>query len=50
MDICSQYERKIVLTGRSNGATAKQLGDYILGTIADPKLDSRWEGYVQGKS
>jgi isocitrate dehydrogenase (NAD+) len=49
MDICSQYERKVVLTGRSNGATAKQLGDYILETVADPKLDSRWEGYVQKK-
>jgi isocitrate dehydrogenase (NAD+) len=49
MDICSQYERKVVLTGRSNGATAKQLGDYILETVADPKLDSRWESYVQKK-
>jgi isocitrate dehydrogenase (NAD+) len=49
MDICSQYERKVVLTGRSNGATAKQLGDYILDTVADPKVDSRWESYVQAK-
>src|ERR1041384_4237156 len=49
MDICSMYEKKVVLTGRQNGATAKQLGDYILDTVADPKLDSRWDVYVQKK-
>src|ERR1041384_5696366 len=47
MDICSMYEKKVVLTGRPNGATAKQLGDYILDTVADSKLESRWDSYVQ---
>jgi isocitrate dehydrogenase (NAD+) len=49
MDVCSMYEKKVVLTGRPNGATAKQLGDYILDTVADPKLESRWDSYVQKK-
>jgi isocitrate dehydrogenase (NAD+) len=49
MDVCSMYEKKVVLTGRPNGATAKQLGDYILDTVADPKLESRWDAYVQKK-
>lgn len=49
LDICGQYERKVVLTGRSNGATAQQLGDYVLDTVADSNLDKRWEAYVQGK-
>jgi hypothetical protein len=39
----------VVLTGRSNGATAQQLGDYVLDTVADSNLDKRWEAYVQGK-
>lgn len=47
LDICGQYERKVVLTGRSNGATAKELGDYILATVADVELDARWEAYVK---
>lgn len=47
LDVCGQYERKVVLTGRSNGATAKELGDYILSTVGDAKLDSRWEGFVK---
>ncbi len=49
MDVCSMYEKKVVLTGRPNGATAKQLGDYILDTVNDPKLESRWDAYVQKK-
>ena len=49
LDICGQYERRVVLTGRPTGATARELGDYVLDTVADSKLDSRWEGYVQAK-
>ncbi|MGH7831656.1 MAG: isocitrate/isopropylmalate family dehydrogenase [Candidatus Binatia bacterium] len=49
LDICGQYERKVPITGRSNGATAQEFGDYVLETIADSKLDARWEAYVHGK-
>jgi len=49
MDVCSQHERKVVLTGRPNGATAKQLGDYILDTVNDPKLETRWDAYIHAK-
>jgi len=48
-DICGQYERKVVLTGRSNGATAKEFGDYVLDTVAGSNVDARWEGYVHKK-
>jgi isocitrate dehydrogenase (NAD+) len=47
LDLCGQYEKKLVITGRSTGATAQQLGDYVLDTVADSKLDARWEGYVR---
>ena len=46
LDICGQYEKKVVMTGRKDGGTAQQLGDYILETIADPKIEERWKGYV----
>ncbi len=47
LDVCGQYERKVVLTGRSNGATGKEFGEYIMATVDDSKLKSRWEGYVK---
>jgi len=48
-DVCGQYERKVVLTGRSNGATVREFGGYVLDTVADSNLDARWEAYVRGK-
>ena len=46
LDICGQYEKKIVMTGRSTGATGKELGDYLMATVQDSRLESRWESYV----
>ncbi len=46
LDICGQYEKKIVMTGRSTGATAKDFGDYLMATVEDAKLQARWERYV----
>jgi isocitrate dehydrogenase (NAD+) len=46
LDICGQYEKKVVMTGRKDGGTADQLGNYILETINDPKIEERWKGYV----
>jgi isocitrate dehydrogenase (NAD+) len=47
LDVCGQYERKVLTTGRSTGATAKEYGDYILDTVKDSTLGSRWEAYVK---
>jgi len=33
LDICTQKERKVVITGRADGATSAQLADYIMETI-----------------
>lgn len=33
LDICTQKEKKIVITGRSDGATSAELADYIMDTI-----------------
>ena len=46
LDICGQYERKVVLTGRNTGGTGAEFADYLMETIGDPGLDARWESYV----
>jgi isocitrate dehydrogenase (NAD+) len=48
LDICGQYEKKLVVTGRPTGATGEAFTNYLMETIQDPKLQSRWEGYVKG--
>ena len=49
LDICGQYEKKLVTTGRSNGATCKEFGDYVMATLQDSKLKSRWEAFAYAK-
>lgn len=45
LDICTQFEKKCVMTGRSNGATGAQFADYIMETVQDPKLEAKWRRY-----
>jgi len=47
LDLCTQYEKKLVMTGRNTGATTKDFGAYILDTVNDPKLDSKWGAAVK---
>jgi isocitrate dehydrogenase (NAD+) len=47
LDVCGQYEKKIVMTGRSNGATSAQFGEYLMQTVEDPSLEARWDSYVK---
>ena len=46
IDVCGQYERKIVMTGRSTGATSAEFGQYLMDTVADSTLEDRWQEYV----
>jgi len=48
LDICGQYEHKVVMTGRSTGATGTQFTDYMLDTMKDSKLKARWDAYLMG--
>ena len=43
MDLCGQYEKKLVMTGRDTGATTADFGDYVVDTVRDPQLESRWQ-------
>lgn len=45
LEICSQYERKLKLTGRSDGAIGEDYAKYIMDTVKDPDLESKWQGY-----
>lgn len=46
LDICGQYERKVVTTGRDTGATSEEYGKYLMETVEDPSVEPRWEAYV----
>ncbi len=48
LDVCGQYEKKQVITGRQTGATGREFTDYVLAWLADPKLEDTWEGYIKG--
>ncbi|MBI4753394.1 isocitrate/isopropylmalate dehydrogenase family protein, partial [Candidatus Desantisbacteria bacterium] len=35
LDICGQYEKKIVITGREDGATSGEFADYVMETVRE---------------
>ncbi|MFH1560318.1 MAG: isocitrate/isopropylmalate family dehydrogenase [Chloroflexota bacterium] len=45
LDICGQYERKLVMTGQSTGATGTEFGEYLMTTVQEPDMESRWAQY-----
>ncbi|NIM13855.1 MAG: isocitrate/isopropylmalate dehydrogenase family protein [Candidatus Aminicenantes bacterium] len=45
LDICQQYEKRLVITGRSNGATGEEFGNYLMETIELPNLEEKWQSY-----
>jgi isocitrate dehydrogenase (NAD+) len=45
LDTCGQYERKLKITGRSDGATGAEFAEYIVETLQSPDLESKWRSY-----
>jgi len=45
LDICAKYERKLKITGRADGATGAEYGEYVLSVVAEPDLQDRWNEY-----
>ncbi len=45
LDICAMYDKKVAVTGRSDGATGDEFGDYVMSTVEDAALESRWQTY-----
>ncbi|MDH3196830.1 MAG: isocitrate/isopropylmalate family dehydrogenase [Candidatus Krumholzibacteria bacterium] len=49
LDICGSLEKKLVMTGRDDGATGDEFIKYLMDTVKDAKLVSRWQGYQPKK-
>jgi len=47
LDICGQYEKKLVLTGRDTGCTGAEYSNYLMETLQSPGLKDKWEGYTK---
>ena len=47
LDICGQYEKKLTITGRDTGASAEEFGNYLMETMEDTTLKTRWENYTK---
>ncbi|MBC7262527.1 MAG: isocitrate/isopropylmalate dehydrogenase family protein, partial [Chloroflexi bacterium] len=45
LDICSQFERKVQVTGRPGGATGAEYAEYLIETLQSPDLESKWQSY-----
>jgi isocitrate dehydrogenase (NAD+) len=45
LDVCAIYDRKAVITGRRDGATARQFGDHVIAALSDTGLAARWNSY-----
>lgn len=47
LDICGLYEKKLTITGRDTGTTAEEFGNYLMDTMKDPNIKTRWEKYTK---
>jgi isocitrate dehydrogenase (NAD+) len=47
LDICGQYEKKLVITGRDTGTTGAELANYLMETLQNPGLKEKWESYTK---
>ncbi len=42
LEICSNYEKKLEITGRKDGATGSEFSEYLMETLSDPDLDEEY--------
>ncbi|NIM89519.1 MAG: isocitrate/isopropylmalate dehydrogenase family protein [Candidatus Aminicenantes bacterium] len=47
LDVCGNYEKKLVITGRDTGSTGEDYASYLMETIQDPNLKEKWENYTK---
>ncbi len=47
LDICGQYEKKLVITGRDTGCTGAEYANYLMETLQSPGLNDKWENYTK---
>jgi isocitrate dehydrogenase (NAD+) len=42
MDVCTLFEKKVVVTGRPTGAKGSEFADYLVETLKNPRLEEKW--------
>jgi len=47
LDVCGNYEKKLVITGRDTGVTGAEYANYLMETMQDPNLKEKWENYTK---
>lgn len=47
LDICGSLEKRISMTGRSTGADGNEYVGYLMDTMKDSELESRWKSYQE---
>lgn len=47
IDICGNFEKKLVITGRDTGATGADYAQYLMDTMVDPTLEDRWNEFQE---
>ncbi len=45
LDVCGNYEKKLVVTGRPTGAKGSDFANYIMETLQDPGLEKKWQSF-----
>ena len=45
LEICGQFEKKLVVTGRPGGATGEEFSNYLMETLSRDDLEERWKSY-----
>ncbi len=46
LDVCCQFEKRLVMTGRDTGATGDEFAQYVMDTVQRPDLEQVWRKYV----
>ncbi len=46
LEMCGQFEKKMVITGRDTGATGDEYTKYLLSWVDNPNLKQKWEAEV----
>lgn len=46
LDVCCQFEKKLVMTGRNTGANGDEFAEYVMKTVQRPDLKQVWQSYV----
>ena len=46
LEVCGQFEKKHLITGRDNGATGEEFTSYLLERADDPSLEEKWNGFA----